>query len=325
LDRIAEISPDAARDLALRDPPLRQIGSLPGERDARRLADHLLTLGVSTQLRPETDGWGVWVLDENRLPLARQEFDDYRIRPDDPRFQSAAGKAEALRRESMKVESRYRKNVRYMSDTWGRTPFRRRPLTVLLVGLCVIVYMLQNLPETRGRVINELAFTSFIPRAEHLGQEGPDLLSMDDIARGEVWRLVTPIFLHFNLIHILFNMWFFTSLGTIIETHRGTRTLAALILFTAVTSNVGQHLYNMKAYGHPVLFGGMSGVGYALFGYAWMKGRFEPEEGIILHPSTVQSMLFWLILCMTGTLGNVANAAHVVGMIAGILCGLARL
>ena len=72
-------------------------------------------------------------------------------------------------------------------------------------------------------------------------------------------------------------------------------------------------------------FGGMSGVVYALFGYVWMKGRYEPEQGMILHPSTVQTMLLWLVLCMTGFLGNIANAAHVVGLVAGILFGLARL
>lgn len=69
----------------------------------------------------------------------------------------------------------------------------------------------------------------------------------------------------------------------------------------------------------------MSGVAYALFGYIWMKGQHEPEQGMILHPSTVQTMLFWLVLCMMGFVGNVANAAHVVGVAVGIICGLARL
>jgi GlpG protein len=56
-----------------------------------------------------------------------------------------------------------------------------------------------------------------------------------------------------------------------------------------------------------------------------MKGRYEPEQGMILHPSTVQTMLIWLVLCMSGAFGDIANAAHVVGMVAGILFGLARL
>src|SRR5947209_1986349 len=78
----------------LRDAPLRQIGSLNGEDAARKLADHLLTLGVKTQIRPAPDGWGLWALDEDRLPLARQEFEAFRGNPDDPRFAAAPRVAE---------------------------------------------------------------------------------------------------------------------------------------------------------------------------------------------------------------------------------------
>jgi GlpG protein len=304
---------------------LRQIGTLTEEQAARRLADHLLTLGVTTSIRPESDGWGLWVLDENRIPQAREELEAYQQNPDDPRFHAAARTAEKVRREAERLDAQHRKNTRDVSQTWGRTPFRRRPLTISLVALSVFVFLLQNMRETRGVVINELAFTSIVPRADDQGRRRLDLLGVDDIAHGEVWRLVTPIFLHGDLLHIVFNMWWLTTLGTLIETRRGTAALSALVLFAAVTSNMGQHVYNLKVYGEPVLFMGMSGVGYALFGYVWVKGHYEPEQGMILHPSTVQIMLFWLVLCMTGALGNVANAAHFVGMVAGILFGLARL
>jgi GlpG protein len=309
----------------LKDIALRQIGTLPEEREARYLADHLLTLGVTTQLRPESGGWGVWVLDENRLPQARQEFEDYRNRPDDMRFRAAARTAETIRREAKRIEAEHRKNSRKVTDTWDRTPFRRRPLTVILVALSVFVFLLLQRPRTRAIVIDKLAFTSPIPKVDVQGQERPDPLGIDDIAHGELWRLITPIFLHADLPHIVFNMWWLISLGTVIETRRGTKLFAALVVFSAIASNVGEYVYDMKSLGHPVLFGGMSGVNYALFGYVWMKGRHEPEQGMILHPITVQSMLFWLVICMTGAVGDIANAAHVVGIVAGMLFGLARL
>jgi GlpG protein len=90
-------------------------------------------------------------------------------------------------------------------------------------------------------------------------------------------------------------------------------------------SNLGQYLWYVNTIEHVRLFGGMSGVAYALFGYIWMKGEHEPEQGMILHPSTIQFMLFWLVICMLGMVGNIANAAHVVGLAAGVACGLARL
>ena len=36
---------------------------------------------------------------------------------------------------------------------------------------------------------------------------------MYDVLRGQIWRLITPIFIHFDVMHILFNMWMLRDLG----------------------------------------------------------------------------------------------------------------
>ena len=71
------------------------------------------------------------------------------------------------------------------------------------------------------------------------------------------------------------------------------------------------------------MFGGMSGVLYGLFGYLWMKGRFEPELGLALSPRLILLLIGWLFLCMTGVLGSVANTAHVAGLAVGMVIGVA--
>ena len=65
-----------------------------------------------------------------------------------------------------------------------------------------------------------------------------------------------------------------------------------------------------------------SGVVFGLFGYVWMKGLYEPEQGMILHPNAVTFGLLWIALCMTGVFGPIANAAHVVGLIMGVAFGV---
>jgi GlpG protein len=45
---------------------------------------------------------------------------------------------------------------------------------------------------------------------------------------------------------------------------------------------------------------------------------------MILHPNTITTMLVWLVLCMTGLLGNIANAAHLVGLAVGVAFGVLR-
>jgi GlpG protein len=68
----------------------------------------------------------------------------------------------------------------------------------------------------------------------------------------------------------------------------------------------------------------MSGVDYGLFGYVWMKSRFDPGSGLFIHPTTVFLMMAWLLLCMTpGSVVHAANAAHLVGLGMGLAIGYA--
>ena len=64
----------------------------------------------------------------------------------------------------------------------------------------------------------------------------------------------------------------------------------------------------------------MSGVVYGLFGYVWMKGKYDPGEGMFLHPSTIMIMLFWFAFCFVGPM-NIANGAHAGGLAVGTLWG----
>jgi GlpG protein len=133
-----------------------------------------------------------------------------------------------------------------------------------------------------------------------------------------VWRLVTPIFIHYGPLHLIFNMFWLLDLGAMIETRRGSLFLLVMVLITAAVSNTAQYYLGHWGVRNP-FFGGMSGVVYALFGYAWIKGKLQPQLGVGVSPQTVTIMLLWLVLCMTGLLGAVANAAHVAGLLGGVV------
>ena len=42
---------------------------------------------------------------------------------------------------------------------------------------------------------------------------------------------------------------------------------------------------------------------------------------MIVHPNQVTVMIAWLVLCMTGIVGPIANAAHVAGISVGVALG----
>jgi GlpG protein len=299
---------------------LRQIGTVPKRLDVKVLTDYLLTLDMKTRVDEEAEGWTVWIYHEDHLSRAREELQSYLDRPDDPRYQEAADAAEEIRRKQRELDKQFRKNYREVAQNWGTPGLRRRPLTTALVAICVVVFLLQRSPN--GLSLERKLWFSNIQVSATGGLKDSGLY---DILHGEIWRLVTPIIMHVNPLHIFFNMWWLSSLGTMIEVRRGALRLAALILISAILSNFGQYIWMERTDpGEPHIFEGMSGVVYALFGYIWMKSLYEPEQGLFMHPNNVNVMLLWLVLCMTGVVGPIANAAHFVGLMAGVALAALR-
>lgn len=138
---------------------------------------------------------------------------------------------------------------------------------------------------------------------------------LEQIERGQIWRLVTPIFLHFGAIHLIFNMMWLWTLGRMLETHLRSIRFALLVFAIAVISNMAQALISGPN------FGGMSGVVYGLFGFVMVHARLKPMGGLHLNPQTTRYMLIWLVLCFTGYLGPIANWAHTFGLLAGGVIG----
>jgi GlpG protein len=140
--------------------------------------------------------------------------------------------------------------------------------------------------------------------------------TLKPILKGEVWRLITPIFIHMDWMHLLFNMLGLQQFGMQIEYRKGTPKYLGMVLVIAVLSNFAQFLATGQ------YFGGMSGVVYGLFGYLWVKSRLEPDSGFSMAQQTVTVMIGWHILCMMGWVGQIANWAHGIGLVTGVAFGM---
>ena len=138
--------------------------------------------------------------------------------------------------------------------------------------------------------------------------------SLEGLA-SQPWRLITPMLLHFSILHIIFNLLWWADLGRLIERHQSSAQLLLVTLVTAGISNVAQFLHSGP------LFGGLSGVVYGLLGYLWIYGRLNPGAGYALRREIVLFMLAWMVICFVGLSSVVANAAHLAGLVSGCLLG----
>ncbi len=138
---------------------------------------------------------------------------------------------------------------------------------------------------------------------------------------GQYWRLVTPVFLHFGWLHIVFNSLWLWDLGRRVEQVLGHFNMFMLFLVIAVVSNVSQF-----EFGGAGLFGGMSGVVYGLLGFSWVAPLLQPGWQIQPSSPIMLFMVGWLVACMAGMVevlgfGAIANAAHVGGLLCGAVLG----
>ncbi len=280
---------------------MRALVQLEEEERARDLGDALFAEGIDCRVDASREGgFIVWVHDEAHMDEARRILELYRASPDDPRFREAAKVAEARRKERAAAEkkSRHRSvDVRKRwreQGGWGRLTLA---LVIASVGVTALAGTLLPGAHENLEVVAVVAF------------------DWDRVLRHyEVWRIVTPIFLHFGLIHIFFNMWMLRYFGAAVEHRHSTLTLGVMVLVMGGLSNLAQAFFTMG------LFGGMSGVIYGLFAYLWIRGRLDPRFGIAIPRSTVIVLLAWMVLGFVGFL-NMANMAHLGGLVVGAIWG----
>ena len=138
---------------------------------------------------------------------------------------------------------------------------------------------------------------------------------------GQYWRLITPAFLHFGWLHIVFNCLWLWDLGRRVEQVMGHLNMFMLFLVIAVVSNASQF-----EFGGGGLFGGMSGVVYGLLGFSWIAPQLQPAWPIQPPKAIMIFMVGWLVVCMSGMVevlgfGAIANAAHLGGLLCGAIVG----
>lgn len=156
--------------------------------------------------------------------------------------------------------------------------------------------------------------------------------TFEKISQGEGWRIVSPAFLHHDLLHILFNMLWLLILGKQMEERVGTWRYVLFCLLVGAFSNTAQYLMAGAN------FLGFSGILCGMLAYIWVRQSRAPWEGYQLQPGTftfltifvvamlgIQSFSFFSEVYWNGGIAaGIANTAHLSGALMGYLLGKTR-
>ncbi len=137
---------------------------------------------------------------------------------------------------------------------------------------------------------------------------------------GEWWRLVSCMFMHYGVIHLLMNMWALFQTGHIVEKLLG-RSLYALTYFG---SGIIASLASIYWHGDKIWSAGASGAVFGIFG-ALLGFMLKEKHGlprVIFQPMLKSTLIFSGYNILYGLANpRIDNAAHIGGFLSGIALG----
>ncbi len=251
---------------------------------AQMLTDYLSSRGIDCRVDMTDAGYVILLLDEGRQQLAQDEVARFLREPNHPRY-----------REASWVNSQPAKFGLTKDGLFTELFFQIQPFMLCIFVGCLVLFIIQSIFPAS---ISWLLFT--------WPWDG-----------GQLWRLITPVFLHFSWLHLIFNLAWWWYLASRMEQRYGSTKLIILFFAAGIIPNILQAMFVGPA------FGGLSGITYSLLGYLWLKERSQ-ESGT---SKSVTDGLFifvigWLIFGFTGLFGlHAANLAHLGGLMIGLVQG----
>ncbi len=259
------------------------ITSFSNPRIAQAFVDYMATQGVVLTIQQHTQ-WDIWLADESQAARVQAELTRFMENPADPRYLAASWQSgqtnSGLHYRRFPFLATLRENA--------------GPFTLGILVITILVFLLMSIIGDQPVMI-WLAWP------------------YDPSLKFDVWRYFTHALMHFSVLHILFNLLWWWYLGGTVEKRLGSGKLVVITVISALLSGFVQYHFSGP------WFGGLSGVVYALMGYAWLRGERDPQSGVFLPRGLIGFALIWLIAGWFDLFGmSIANGAHVAGLLVGL-------
>ena len=270
------------------------------------LMDYLLQKRIECIVTQDSENDAYWVEIQSEGDLAKAQaiVDEFIENPNHPKYQAASwGSAQPASQSSgfrTKPKSGFTEHPFFKTNIAREAKANWVTSSILLFN--AVIFVLYSLFPPISLWVGSYFFIAPLNELQ---------------VTHEWWRVVTPAFLHFSGMHIVFNLLWWWILGGMIEKSLGKTVLLLLFIITAIGSNITQLLATGPN------FGGMSGVVYGLLGFVWIIGYMRPNWGIGLQPAMIGFMLIWMVIGFADVLFvSMANEANLSGLIIGCLAAL---
>jgi len=173
--------------------------------------------------------------------------------------------------------------------------FKSKPviLTPILIGLNILIFLLIHLGFGDAIIAYGANF-------------GPA------VQQGQIWRLLTSVFIHFDIFHIFFNMYALYIIGKQIETFLGREKFIVIYLISGIT---GSMLANVVSDSLGI---GASGAIFGLLGaLIWFGYHYRLYLGQNLKTQIIPILILNLLIGLI--VPNISLSAHIGGLVGGFL------
>lgn len=177
---------------------------------------------------------------------------------------------------------------------------RAAPLTTLIIAINVLVFALAERSGSTSDVMTLIRFGA---------------VNRTLVWQGEYWRLVTSMFLHIGVIHLVWNGYYGFRISAQVEKAIGSMRFVLLYLMTGVAGSAASVI------GHQAVAAGASGALFGLIGWevATLRARFGSFRAMWDDPPVRRELSMvgaWFVL---GAFAGFDNYAHGGGLVFGLL------
>jgi rhomboid protease GluP len=176
---------------------------------------------------------------------------------------------------------------------------RYYPIISIIIAIHLILYLFTVLPFFP----NYWFFANF---------SGVNLYIME----GEFWRLLTPIFMHSDFTHVLFNSFSLILFGPALERLLGKGKFLFIYLASGIIANIATLILEPLTYTHV----GSSGSIFGLFGF-YISILVFRRSTLSQQNSQIILIICALSLIMTFIQPNINITAHIFGLVGGFILG----